>query len=285
MDVLQAVVLGIVQGLTEFIPISSSAHLIIVPWLFPGWSDPGLAFDVALHVGTLAAVLVYFWRDVLGMVRGWFLSLPRLGPALREDAQARLAWLIVVATIPAVLVGAVVDEPLEAFFHGHATGNVPGMLPILIMAALLALLGALLWIVERLARHVRGLDGMTWRDGILIGLAQTLAFLPGVSRSGSTITAGLALGFRRDDAARFSFLLSLPAIAGAGVKQVYDVLTTDASSPAPLVIIAGMLSAGVVGYLAIAFLLRYLRRNSTDVFVYYRWALAAVLVVLALARG
>ncbi len=285
MNVIQALVLGIVQGLTEFIPVSSSAHLIIVPWLFPGWPDPGLAFDVALHLGTLAAVLIYFWRDLIELLRCWVLSLPRLPGALREDAQARLAWMLIIASIPGAITGVLLDTPIEDFFHGATTGGAVANQAILIVAGLLAVLGVLLYMAERLARHECGINEMTWRDAILIGLAQALAVLPGVSRSGSTITAGLWAGLKRDDAARFSFLLSLPIIAGAGLKKVYDVLKAHALGQAPADFVVGMLAAAIVGYLAIAFLLRYLRRNSTDLFAYYRWALAALLVVLVIARG
>jgi undecaprenyl-diphosphatase len=278
MTLLQAIVLGAVQGLTEFVPVSSSAHLILVPWLF-SWPAPGLAFDVALHLGTLLAVLAYFWRDLLAMLAA---GLRSLATRRLDDPQARLAWVIALGTIPAVIAGALFDDALEAFFHDPNGG--PGTLPILLIALLLGALGLVLWLAERLARHVRGLDSIGWRDGLLIGLAQALALLPGVSRSGSTLTAGLALGLRRDDAARFSFLLSVPIIIGAGAKKLFDVAQAGGFEQEPLLFAAGVLTAAVVGYLSIHFLLRFLRRDSADVFAYYRWVLAAALVALALLR-
>jgi len=279
MDLLQALVLGVVQGLTEFMPISSSAHLIIVPWVL-GWRDPGLAFDVALHLGTLLAVLTYFWRDWIDIIKGFFASLAArsMGRALNR----RLAWLIIVGCIPGAVVGALGDKLIEGLFHSpNEAHRASAMLAI---AALLAMLGALLWLAERLARHRRTLSQISFGDAIVIGLAQALALLPGVSRSGSTITAGLALGLRREAAARFSFLLATPIIAGAGLKEAYDVLQTGFPAAERLPFLVGFLAAAVVGYLCIAFLLRYLQRNSVNVFVYYRWVVAVVIVLLVLAR-
>ena len=279
MDLLQALVLGVVQGLTEFMPVSSSAHLIIVPWVL-GWRDPGLAFDVALHLGTLLAVLTYFWRDWIDIIKGFFASLA--ARSLGRTLHRRLAWLIIVGCIPGAVVGALGDKLIEGLFHSpNEAHRASAMLAI---AALLAMLGALLWLAERFARHRRTLAQISFGDAIVIGLAQALALLPGVSRSGSTITAGLALGLRREAAARFSFLLATPIIAGAGLKKAYDVLQAGFPAAERLPFLVGFLAAAVVGYLCIAFLLRYLQRHSVNVFVYYRWLVAVVIVLLVLAR-
>ena len=279
MDLFQALVLGVVQGLTEFMPVSSSAHLIIVPWVL-GWRDPGLAFDVALHLGTLLAVLTYFWRDWLDIISGFFASLA--ARSMGRTLNRRLPWLIIVGCIPGAVVGAIGDQFIESLFHSpNEAHRASAMLAI---AALLAMLGALLWLADRLARHRRTLSQISFGDAIVIGLAQALALLPGVSRSGSTITAGLALGLRREAAARFSFLLATPIIAGAGLKKAYDVLQAGFPAAERLPFLVGFLAAAVVGYLCIAFLLRYLQRNSVNVFVYYRWLLALGIVLLVLLR-
>jgi undecaprenyl-diphosphatase len=283
MNLFHAIALGVIQGLTEFIPVSSSAHLIIVPWLL-GWPEPGLAFDVALHMGTLLALVLYFWKDLLDLIAAALRGLVARKPL--AEPHSRLAWAIAIGTIPAVIAGALFDDPLEAFFHTRVDTGTPAdaRLPIVLIAVLLAGLGVLLWLAERRARHVRDLGQLSLRDGVLIGLAQALALLPGVSRSGSTLTAGLWLGFKREDAARFSFLLAIPVTLGAGVKKLYDVAKVGQLTREPLLFTAGVVAAAVVGYAAIHFLLRWLRRDSTDLFTYYRWALAAVLVVAAFAR-
>ncbi len=209
-------ILGIVQGVTEFIPISSSAHLIIIPWLF-GWTDPALtslSFDVALHLGTLLAVLVFFARDWINLIRAFFQSLVerRIGP----DPERKLAWFVVLGTIPGGIAESVREQDRRSVSPAWCTH--PGV-NMLVMAAIIAGFGALLWLADHLASHLRGLNDLILKDTILIGLSQALAIFPGVSRSGSTITAGLALGIKRETATRFSFLLSAPIIAGAGLKE------------------------------------------------------------------
>lgn len=285
LSILRAIILGIVQGLTEYIPVSSSGHLIIVPWLF-NWRDPaltGLVFDVALHMGTLLAVIWFFWADWVRLVRaGW--------AALREwkigaDTDRKLAALLVVGCIPGGIAGLVGESKIERAYH--QAGGIP-FSAMLVMAILIAALGLALYLAERWARHSRPLETLTLRDAIVIGLAQAAAILPGVSRSGSTITAGLAMGLKRDAAARYSFLLSAPIIAGAGAKSVFDLLGelkngTLASSELILFPI-GFVVAAISGYLCIRFLLAYLQRHSTNIFVYYRWALAVLVIVVALAR-
>lgn len=299
MNLLQAIVLGIVQGATEFIPISSSAHLIIIPWLFD-WDDPGLAFDVALHLGTLVAVLTFFANDWVRLLRAWVLSLralfaqQSLKPELEiasgencprndDDVERRLAWYLIIGTIPGALAGALFESKIEELFHAP---NAPHTSSAMIaMGIIIALLGAALFVAERIARHTRTLQHLTLKDAILIGCAQALALFPGVSRSGATITAGLALGLERAAAARFSFLLSAPIIAGAGAKSAYDLARAGMSSSEVLFFAVGMLSAAISGYLCIKFLLRFLQRHSTDVFVVYRWLLAAFVIVVAMMRG
>jgi undecaprenyl-diphosphatase len=284
MDLWQAILLGIVQGLTEFIPISSSAHLIIVPWLFE-WRDPGLAFDVALHLGTLVALLIFFAGDWVRLIRAGIASLVerRIG----DDVDRRLAWCIVIASIPGAIVGVLAESKIEELFHqSNAQHNTTAMIA---MGIIIALLGAMLFIAERIAKHVRDMPALTFKDAVLIGLSQAFAIFPGVSRSGATITTGLFLNLTRETAARFSFLLSAPIIAGAGAKSLFNVygeLKSGAMPTSELTLFAvGFISAAISGYLCIRFLLRYLQRNSTNVFVYYRWLLAIVVIVVALMRG
>ncbi len=278
MSPLQAVVLGLVQGLTEFIPISSSAHLIIVPWLL-GWPDPGLTFDVALHLGTLAALLAYFWGDWVSLLAGLLESLAGRGRA-RHQSQS-LLWFILVGSVPGGIAGVLGDKYIERFFHQPSSPH--QATPMLAIAGLMAALGLALWVGERHARHRRLLADLTWKDAVLIGLAQALALLPGVSRSGSTITAGLLLGLRREAAARFSFLLATPIVAGAGLKKLLDVIRDSSSAPPGLATAVGFLVAAASGYLCIKYLLLYLQRRTTYIFVFYRLALGAFLIVLSLA--
>ena len=287
MNILQAILLGIVQGLTEFIPISSSAHLIIVPWLF-GWEDKALTsltFDVALHLGTLVAVLAFFASDWVRLIRAGIASLAER--KIGDDHDRRMVWLLAIGCIPAALVGALAESQIERLFHEpNAPHQVGAMIA---MAVIIALLGAALFLAERFARHLRSLKQVTLKDSLLIGLAQSLAIFPGVSRSGSTITAGLALGFEREATARFSFLLSAPIIAGAGVKSLWDIYQdwqAGVIAQGDLVLFPiGFIAAAVSGYLCIKYLLRFLQKNPTDIFVYYRWALAVLIVVVALVRG
>ncbi len=287
MTILQAIILGLVQGLTEFIPISSSAHLVIVPWLFR-WNDPALeslTFDVALHLGTLLALLVFFAADWVCLIRAGIASL--VERKIGNDVNRRLAWLLVIGCIPGGIAGVLFESKITALFHTPNAPIQPSAM--IIMAILIAILGALLFLAERLARHMRMLNQVTLRDSILIGLAQALAIFPGISRSGSTITAGLAAGLKREAAARFSFLLSAPIIAGAGAKsllEIYGEIQTGAITSADLLLFPiGFVVAAVSGYLCIKYLLRFLLKNPTDIFVYYRWALAALVILVALARG
>ncbi len=272
--VLQALVIGIVQGLTEFLPISSSAHLIVVP-RFLGWNDPFLnsaSFDVMLHAGTLVALLVFFWRELVDLLAAWFASLR--DRHIGSDPDRRLAWLIVVTMIPGALLGVGFESFFDTFFRQH----------VILVAVFLALGAGILWLAEQLAFLQRGLDNVNLPDAIVIGCAQAIALFPGFSRSGMTIAAGLYTGLTREAAARFSFLMGTPIIAGAATWEARELLHASLSSLDVVSLGTGMLGAAVAGLLAIAFLLGYLRRHTTLPFVAERLVLAALVVVFVLAR-
>jgi undecaprenyl-diphosphatase len=268
-SLIHAAILGIVQGLTEFLPISSSAHLILVPVLL-GWRDPFIdsaAFDVMLHLGTLVALLAYFWRDLIQLLAAWLASIRdrRIG----EDPQRRLAWFLVVSVIPAAILGAGLESFFDQAFREHWQ-----------WIALLVLIGAaLLWVGERRGLRSRTLDGLVLRDAIVIGVAQAVALFPGISRSGVTIAAGLFLGLTREAAARFSFLMAVPVIAGAGLWKARTLLGAPLVDAEVGQLVVGVVTAAVFGFIAIAVLLRFLRTNPTTVFIVYRIGLAAVVVV------
>ncbi len=286
MIAVQAAILGIVQGLTEFMPISSSAHLIIVPWLF-GWKDPlldSLQFDVALHLGTLLAVLVYFASDWVRLIRAGVASLVqrRIG----NDPDRRLAWLLVIGCIPGGIAGVLGESKIEQLFHQPNTPIKASAM--IVMAIIIVLLALCLFAAERLAKHTRKMDSLSLRDALVIGVAQAFAIFPGVSRSGSTITAGLGVELERDTAARFSFLLGAPIIAGAGLKSLWDIYKQAGGGFSHAewnLVPIGVLAAAVSGFFCIRYLLRYLRQHSTDIFVYYRWGLAALIILVAVLRG
>ncbi len=267
MTVLYAALLGVIQGLTEFLPVSSSAHLILARAFF-GWDSDqfGLAFDVACHVGTLVAVVVYFASDLRAMLR----AVPRL-VSLRQpmgDPMARLIVLLVVGTLPAVAVGLLFGNVLE---NGLRT---PG-----VAATTLAVVAVAFFVVERTGVQRRGVEALGLVDAIVVGCAQAAALIPGVSRSGSTIAAGMALGARRDEAARFGFLLGIPAILGAAAKEGVHVFRHGLSSAEAVVFAVGVVSSGIVGYFAVRFFIRFLGSHSLKGFAVYRLALAASVVV------
>ncbi len=286
MLILQAIILGLVQGATEFIPISSSAHLIIVPWL-AGWENPALTslpFDVALHLGTLLAVLIFFASDWIRLIRAGIASIVerRIG----GDPDRRLAWFVLLGTIPGAIAGALFEPEIERLFH--QPGTPISNEAMIVMAFIIAGLGLLLWLADRLARHQETIQQMTLFQAILIGLAQAFAVFPGVSRSGSTITAGLALGLKREAAAKFSFLLSAPVIAGAGLKSLVEIFVgaqTGAIAQGDLILFPiGFIAGAITGYFCIRFLMNYVQKHTMNVFVYYRLALAVLVIVVALAR-
>ncbi len=277
-ELVEAIVVGVLQGLTEFIPVSSSAHLALAPWLF-GFGQSRLvgtlAFDVFLHLGTLVALLLYFLRDWVRLGRAWFASVGerRIG----DDPDRRLAWMLVVATIPAALIGFAFEDVIEATFHGESAGAR------LAIAGALVVGGLALYLADRLGRRSRGLEGMTLPTALVIGVSQALALVPGISRSGATITAGLALGLTRETAARFSFLLATPITLGAGLygsRRLFEETLTTAEWAAVGV---GFLASMLAGLLAIGFLLAWLRRRSVLVFSLYRLAFAGAIVILVLA--
>jgi undecaprenyl-diphosphatase len=266
-NVLQAAVLGIVQGLTEFLPISSSGHLRIVPALF-GWDDPGAAFTAVIQLGTVAAVLIYFRSDIVRIISTWARSL--IDPSLRGEIDARLGWYIGLGTIPIGILGILFQNSIETVARD-----------LRLIGSTLILLGLLLLLAERVGRREKSLRALTLRDGLAIGFAQALALVPGVSRSGATITAGLFLGYDREAAARYSFLLSIPAVLLSGLFELKDIGAGD--GPGVVSTVVATLLAFVTGYLSIAWLLRYLTSHSTLVFVAYRVALGVL--VLGLVAG
>jgi undecaprenyl-diphosphatase len=275
--ILQAALVGLLQGLTEFIPISSSAHLELAPWI-AGWETDGLigslAFDVFLHLGTLVALLVYFFRDWLRYIGAWLASVRerRIG----GDPDRRIAWLLIAATIPAGIIGFALEGAIEEAFHGDND------LARLAIAAFLVVGATALYLADRLGARRRDLDDMTPTTALTIGFSQALALLPGISRSGATITAGLALGLTREAAARFSFLLATPITLGAGLYGSRRLFEESLTGNEWAAIAVGFTVAAVSGLVAIGFLLSWLRRRSVAVFSLYRVAFAAVIVVLVL---
>lgn len=268
MNLFHAFVLGLVQGLGEFLPISSSAHLIIVPWLF-NWPDPGLGFDVALHWGTLLAVLAYFWKDVWLIVRGFFHSLAPSTRDLKENIYQKLAWLLIIASVPGAIIGYLLEKKAEDAFRNP-----------LHIALTLAVFALVLLFADKFGKKQKNLDRIKWLDALWIGLSQALAIFPGVSRSGSTIATGLGLGFKREDAARFSFLMSIPIIFGAGLvslKHFHDGVTSSE-------LIVGFITAAMFGFLSIKYMLRYLSNHDYKIFVWYRILAAALVIAVFLAR-
>jgi undecaprenyl-diphosphatase len=267
MTTFQALVLGLIQGLSEFLPISSSAHLALAPWFF-GWPDPGLAFDVALHFGTLVAVLWYF-RAEWGKLIAALVSIIR-NRRVQTVEEKRLVFLII-ATIPGAMGGLLLEKKAETAFRAPA-----------LIASALIVMGIVLWAVDRFSRMDRNITGMRWLDALLIGISQVFALIPGVSRSGSTITTGRLFKFDRQSAAVFSFLMSMPIIAAAVVLEVPKALRTEGLS-APLIV--GVLAAAISGWLAIAVLMRYVTRHSYGIFALYRVLLGIVVLFVLYSRG
>ena len=264
MDTLEAIVLGIVQGLTEFLPISSTAHLHIVP-AFAGWEDPGVAFTAVVQLGTMAAVLLYFRRDLVSIVVGFVRGLR--DPARRADLEYRMGWYLIIGTIPIGICGLI---------FRHQIDDAADELTLIAIALIVA--GLVLLAAEGVARREREEDSVTTRDAVVVGLAQACALVPGVSRSGATISAGLFLGLDRGAAARFSFLLSVPAVVLSGLFELRDIGGEGAAGAAPTAVATVM--AFVFGYASIAFLLRFLVRHTTAVFVAYRIVLGVLVLAL-----
>jgi undecaprenyl-diphosphatase len=271
---IHAAILGIVQGLTEFLPISSSAHLILVPKLL-GWNDPFLdsaAYDVMLHLGTLLALVVYFWRDLWRLLAAWLGSLGRR--SVGDDPDARLAWRLLISVVPAAVLGAA----LEGFFDRTFRDALAWVGVFILVGA------ALLWLAERWGAQDRDLSRMKVVDAAIVGIGQALALFPGISRSGITIAAGLFLGLERTAAARFSFLMAVPVIAGAGLWKARTLAGAGLEGARVDQLLVGVTVSAVSGFLAVWFLLAFLRRNSTAVFIAYRMVLTGVVFVFLLSR-
>jgi undecaprenyl-diphosphatase len=270
---IQALIMGLTQGLTEFIPVSSSGHLVLIPWLF-GWKDPfidSVLFTVVLHMGTLLALLVYFWRD-------WLKLIPAGLAAIRDrsfngDPDRKMAFLLITATIPAVLVGPIFDTKLEELVREPAR-----------IALMLCVGAAILWLADRWGSKKRDMDSMSFPEALGIGVAQTIALVPGISRSGISISAGLFMGLSREAAARFSFLMATPVVAGAGLWEARKLLTHEAGvNPETNLVVIGFIAAAISGLLAIRFMLAFLRRQPVTVFVAYRVVAAIVVFVVLLS--
>ena len=265
MSLFEAIVLGVVQGLTEFLPISSTAHLRVVPALL-GWNDPGAAYSAVIQLGTVAAVLAYFAKDIVALTRAFVAGLKARQPFGTEES--RLAWFVGLGTIPISIFGLLFKHQIKTSFRS-----------LYVIAASFIVLGLVLFVVERLAKQNRALKDMTLKDGVIIGLWQSLALIPGSSRSGTTITGGLSLGFNREAAARYSFLLSIPATTLAGLLELKDFLkATD--RPDVLALVVGTVVSFIAGWLAISGLLRFVRTRSMLVFVVYRIAVGLLLLGL-----
>lgn len=291
MNLFQAIVMGVVQGITEFLPISSTAHLILVPW-FMSWRDPGLTYDVALQGGTFLAVVWYFWKDIRDLMIAWFQSLRK--PDLKGDPMQRLAWLVIVGSIPAGVAGILFEKQIETTLRSPY-----------VIAAMLIGVGLVLALAEKIATHTRELKQLTWFDAFMIGVGQACALIPGTSRSGATMTTAMLLGFSREAAARFSFLLGTPIIFASclfkgkdyfedfalrNTARVQDMGLMGAffdhlgRSPNTMPFLVGIVVSTVVGYLTIRFLMAFLKQRSMWIFIWYRWVLG-VLILLLLATG
>lgn len=268
MNIFHSIILGLVQGAGEFLPISSSAHLILVPWLFH-FPDPGLSFDVALHAGTLIAVALFFWRDWIEIFQ---LALKNKAQSSKPKAQNygnNILYLLMIATIPGAIFGYLLESRAETVFRSP-----------LLIAFTLSVVGIILYLVDHFHVHRKSLEKMSWHDSLWIGLSQAVAIIPGVSRSGATITTGLLLGLNRESAARFSFLLSTPIILGAAAVKLPKLFETGID----IYVVVGMLSAALSGYLAIKYLLKFVQKASYAAFFWYRLALALLIAIVYFVR-
>lgn len=264
----EALVLGIVQGLTEFLPISSSAHLSIAGQFYGG-TDPGSAFTAISQLGTETAVILYFRKDIALIIKNWCLAL--VGKIPRDDPEARMGWLVIIGSLPIVILGLLFQDAIDTALRN-----------LWITTAMLAGFGLVIGVADHFARNIRPLESLTWKHGVLYGLAQALALIPGVSRSGATIAAGLAMGYRREAAAKYAFLLAIPAVVGSGFYKLFDI-SADPVEPAWGPIILATVVAFGVGLAVIHWLLRYISTHNFMPFVIYRLALAVLVAVLLLA--
>jgi undecaprenyl-diphosphatase len=274
-EIVQAIIIGIVQGLTEFLPVSSSAHLIVLPRIL-GWDDALITsstFVVMLHMGTLAALLVFFWRDVLILIAA-FIALLR-ERSFGDDPDRRLSLVLLLTIIPAALFGLVFEDWIDEFFYDA----------VLVIPLILCGGAGILWLAEIVGDRSRDLAQSRFGDAAFIGVAQAFALFPGISRSGITIAAGLARGLKRDSAARFAFLMGIPIIAGAGFWKARHIVTGEAGDVDLVVLATGVIAAFISGWFAIGFMLRYLRDHSTGIFIAYRLIAAAIFLVLLLVTA
>lgn len=270
MNVVHAAVLGALQGFAEVLPISSSAHLILVPWLL-GWPESGLTFDVALHLGTFLALTFYFRRDIIELVVSFFDAV--ISRRLNTPAR-RLPFLIIAATVPAAIIGKLFEDRIEAMFRSSP----------LLIASFLILFGLLLGAVDYLGRKRLVLDDIKPASALAIGIMQCLALIPGVSRSGITITAGLMLGFTRESAARFSFLMSLPIVVGAALLKSVHLLKHGIPPGEGVPMLVGIAVSAVTGYISVAFLLRFVQKRNLTPFVWYR-VIVGIGLIIAILSG
>ena len=273
MSILQALILGIVQGLTEFLPISSSGHLVIIPHLL-GWKIPPgqvFPFNVLVQLGTVVAVIGYFRNDLSSIIKAFIIGISNRRPF--ATIESRLGWLIILATIPAGLIGLFTEDIIEAAFHS-----------IVFTALFLYVTAILLFVAERIGKRNRTLDKITWKDALLIGFFQVLAVFPGISRSGATIAGGLSRHISRTDAARFSFLMSIPIMVAAGLLSALDLINYPGIQTFLPVLLTGFISAGIIGYISIHWLLAFLNRNSLSVFAVYCILVGSLTLIITYVR-
>lgn len=261
MSLLEAIIYGILQGLGEFLPISSTAHITLAPWFF-GWKDPGLAFDIALHLGTLAAVIIFFWKDWINLIRAGLTDV--------KSPEGKLFWYIVLACVPGGVLGLIFEEHVETTFRNP-----------LLIGIMLAVMGIVIYVADRFSRSEVELMDIGPKRSFLIGVSQALAMIPGVSRSGITMAAGRAMKIKREDAARFTFLLSTPFIFLSGVYKAKDLISVPVDA---FQFMVAILTSAVVGLFSIKFLLEYLRRKGFGIFAVYRLVLGAIVIATALLR-
>ena len=272
LDILSAIILGAVQGISEFLPISSSGHLVLVPALLG--IETGLAFDTILHIGTLVAIFTFFWKDIINLIKGFILSIIDLTEGvdifkreLHRVPEKRFAWLIIVGTIPTGIMGILLKDAIETIFRGT-----------LFVGIFLLVTAAVLYYSERHSSGQITQKDMSFKQALIVGICQGLAVFPGISRSGSTIASGLCLGLNREYAARYSFLLSIPAVIGAGLIQIKDIATLDASGS---VLLAGFISSVIFGYLSIKLLMKMIKGWSLDIFAYYCTIIGIITIILS----
>lgn len=272
LDILSAIILGAVQGISEFLPISSSGHLVLIPALLG--IETGLAFDTILHIGTLVAIFTFFWKDIINLIKGFILSIIDLTEGvdifkreLHRVPEKRFAWLIIVGTIPTGIMGILLKDAIETIFRGT-----------LFVGIFLLVTAAVLYYSERHSSGQITQKDMSFKQALIVGICQGLAVFPGISRSGSTIASGLCLGLNREYAARYSFLLSIPAVIGAGLIQIKDIATLDASVS---VLLAGFISSVIFGYLSIKLLMKMIKGWSLDIFAYYCTIIGIITIILS----